>query len=252
MDRPRCPGQDMRRWKPADVFQVPCPHCGAELEIFKDEPFRTCRACRRKVRNPHLDTGCAEWCKYADKCFGVTSVPQSDSSLCDALIGKMKDVFGDDEFRIRHALAVLDYAERLMDAEGGDPLVIRAAAVLHDIGIQEAERKHGSSAGRFQELEGPPIARRTLEGLGVDEDSIEHVCRIVGSHHSAGDIDTIEFRIIWDADQLVNIPGTHKDADREKLERVVGRLFRTGAGKALAATDLLSKKDRAGNGNVTP
>ena len=46
--------------------------------------------------------------------------------------------------------------------------VVRAAAVLHDIGIREAERKHGSSAGKYQEVEGPPIARRILEKLSVD------------------------------------------------------------------------------------
>ena len=46
--------------------------------------------------------------------------------------------------------------------------MVRAAAILHDIGIHEAERKHGSSSGRLQELEGPPIARAILEASNVD------------------------------------------------------------------------------------
>ena len=52
------------------------------------------------------------------------------------------------------------HPKRVVFPEGGDPRIVVAAAVLHDIGIQEAERKHGSSGPQGQELEGPPIARR--------------------------------------------------------------------------------------------
>ena len=75
------------------------------------------------------------------------------------LIVAMKNIFSDDKKRISHALSVLEYAEYLHGIEGGDPNVVVAAAVLHDIGIREAERKYGSSAGIYQEIEGPPIAR---------------------------------------------------------------------------------------------
>ena len=32
----------MRYWKPEDIFTVACPHCGAEIEFWKDEPVRQC------------------------------------------------------------------------------------------------------------------------------------------------------------------------------------------------------------------
>ena len=80
----------------------------------------------------------------------------------DKLIQKMKDVFGDDQKRINHALAVLKYAEQIHSAEGGDLIVITAAAILHDIGIHQAEQKYGSPAGKYQEIEGPPIAEKIL------------------------------------------------------------------------------------------
>ena len=70
----------------------------------------------------------------------------------------MRNVLGTDQRRISHALSVLENAETIVEAAGGDLLVVRAAALLHDIGIHSAELKHGSSAGRCQELEGPPIA----------------------------------------------------------------------------------------------
>ena len=65
-----CPGQDQRYWKFEDIFDVVCPHCGAEIEFRKDEPVRTCAGCKKTVRNPKLDPGCAEWCRYADECLG--------------------------------------------------------------------------------------------------------------------------------------------------------------------------------------
>jgi len=155
-------------------------------------------------------------------------------ALRERIIGEMKGVFGDDEPRIAHALKVLDYAEKMLAAEPGSPVVVRAAAILHDIGIHEAERKHGSAAGRFQEIEGPPIAREILERLGLPEEDIEHVCRIVGSHHSGQDIDTPEFRIIWDADWLVNLPDEFGEMEQAKLAERIAMIFRTPTGRDLA------------------
>ena len=121
-----------------------------------------------------------------------------------------------------------------MRTEGGQPRTVVAAALLHDIGIQEAQRKHGSSAPRWQELEGPPIARRILEAADVDPATIDHVCDIVGSHHSAGKTDTLEFRIVWDADWLVNLPEVFPHRSREYLRDIIEHTFKTHAGKAKA------------------
>jgi hypothetical protein len=66
-----------------------------------------------------------------------------------ALIQRMKDVFGAESKRINHALAVLKYAGQIHVAEGGDHIVVTAAAILHDIGIHQAERKCGSTAGKY-------------------------------------------------------------------------------------------------------
>ena len=95
-------------------------------------------------------------------------------------------------------------------------------------------------------MQGPPIARRIMVGLGLDEETIEHVCRIVGSHHSAGDIDTQEFRIVWDADRLVNMGdafgGDSEGAVREKIDRI----FRTSAGRELAHARMVEEQAKDG------
>lgn len=229
----RCPGQDQRFWKPEDIFEAACPQCGKAVEFFKDEPKLKCRNCGNAVVNPRVDLGCAEWCQYADQCLAVSDV--KDASLIrDELIDEMKKVFEGDQKRIDHALAVLNYAEQIQVVEGGDPLVVKAAAILHDIGILEAERKYGSSAGKYQETEGPPIAEQILRRYDLDQEAVGHVCKIIANHHSAKDIDTLEFRIVWDADWLVNLPVDYAGASKAELQRIIDKTFKTRKGRQMA------------------
>lgn len=154
--------------------------------------------------------------------------------MVDRLISEMTKVFGSDVRRINHAMAVLWHAQRIRAAEGGDALVVDAAAILHDIGIHEAERKHGSAAGKYQELEGPPIASKILEKLGIAGDRAEHICCIVGNHHSARDIDSAEFSCIWDADWIVNIPEECSGMAGDKLASFIDKIMRTRTGRETA------------------
>ena len=105
---------------------------------------------------------------------------------------------------------------------------------MHDIGIHEAEQKHGSSAGKYQEIEGPPIAEEILKRFDLDSDAIEHICKIIANHHTLNDFDTTEFRIILDADRLVNIPEDLPDASEEKLQKIIDNKFKTHEGYKIA------------------
>jgi hypothetical protein len=245
MGNTKCPGQDTRFWKPGDIYDIVCPNCGGGVEFFKDEVRRRCLKCGYVLKNPKIEMGCAQWCEHAEECLGISRVEIAGSEegalgqiLKIKLIAAMKQEFGTDIKRINHALKVLQTAEDILEKEKADPIVVVAAALLHDIGIQEAERKHGSSAGKYQELEGPPIARRILEALDVKPalgpERIDHVCRIVGAHHSASNIDTPEFRIIWDADWFVNIPDEKSGKSTDELRVFINKVFRTEPGKALA------------------
>lgn len=236
----RCPGQDPRFWKPEDVSDVKCAHCGQAVEFFKDEPKLKCRNCGQWVINPKIDLGCANWCRYAEQCVGP-SVLKNIDALKYKIIDDMKSVFGSDLRRINHALTVLGYAEQIQAVEGGDPFIVKAAAILHDIGIHQAEKKYASSAGNYQEIEGPPIADEILRKYEISDEQREHICKIIANHHSAKDIDTIEFRIIWDADWLVNFPGDFKDADEEKCKSAITRIFKTKTGHLLACKLFLNQ-----------
>lgn len=135
----------------------------------------------------------------------------------------MEDYFGADARRIAHALQVRAYAEELLGYIDADPTVTSTAAYLHDIGIPAAERKFGSCAGPYQEQEGPPVARALLAGLGAPASLIETVCAMIGKHHTPGGVDSPEFRILWDADALVNlsevVPGKSPEQVRAILDK---------------------------------
>ncbi|MEW6754783.1 MAG: HD domain-containing protein [Candidatus Latescibacterota bacterium] len=235
----QCPGQDTRYWKPGDIFEIPCEACGTPVEFFKTDVRRRCPRCGKRIQNPRVSLGCARWCSYARECLGfdpkaLELADSAETSLTDRLVQAVKAEFGQDQAGITHSLLVLDQAQDLLRREGGDPRVVLAASVLHDIGMPEAGRRHPAAAGEHHEEEGPAVARRIMGELGFEEESIEHVCAIVGSHHSGGRVDSVEFRIVWDADRLLETPRDLEDHDRERLERMVDRLFRTESGRQRA------------------
>jgi len=168
-------------------------------------------------------------------------MPSSVYIIADNLKDEMKKILGGNQKRIEHTLSVLNYAEQIQVAEGGDPLVVKAAAILHDIGILKAESEYGSSAGKYQELLGPPIAEEILKRCALESDTIEHVCRIIANHHTAKNIDTLEFRIVWDADWLVNIPIDFADASKEKLQEIIDKTFKTCKGRQIAVETFIKK-----------
>ena len=217
------------------------------MELFKADVFRRCSKCGKRIQNPKVSMGCAQWCAYARQCLGfdpqaVQMAGSAEISLIDRLVEAVKGELGDDAERVTLSLLVLDRAQDLLRWEEGDPRVVLAAALLHDIGARQAERKHGSSEGRYQEAEGSPIAVRILEEVGMDDATVEHVRRIVGSHHSAGDIDTPEFRIVWDADRLEEAPEGFAHCGAARLRGIIDRVFRTEAGRRQAYRQFVEER----------
>ena len=75
-----------------------------------------------------------------------------------------------DARRVQHFMKVYAFCRLLGRSEGlgeEEQNILEAAALLHDIGIHEAERKHGSSGGKWQELEGPAVAAPLLAQAGA-------------------------------------------------------------------------------------
>ena len=246
MSDAKCPGQNPQYWKPEDAFEVSCPNCKEIVEFFKDEPKRRCHNCKQEVVNPKVDFGCALWCPKAVDCIGqeryqqllaaAKSQPKQDKyrTKKDLLLFEMEKYFAADERRINHARKVLEFAEQLLEKEQADPLVVISAAILHDIGIHKAEEKYKSSAGNYQEIEGPPIAKAIMEKLQFKKEIIGEVCEIVAHHHSPGKVDTLNFKVLYDADWLVNLRDECAAGNKNKLAEIIDRVFLTRSGKEIA------------------
>ena len=158
-----------------------------------------------------------------------------DREIRSKLFNEMESYFGKDKRRIDHAHKVVEFAEEILkDSDNINELVIISAAVLHDIGIHACEKKYGSSAGHLQEKEGPPIAEGILIKLGFGKENIEEICQIIAHHHSPGKINTQNFRVLYDADWLVNLKDEVDTKDKVKLRQIIDKVFLTPAGKSLA------------------
>jgi hypothetical protein len=239
----KCPGQDSRYWKEGAIFEAQCPKCGKQVEFFKDDTTRRCKHCGHRFLNPGMDFGCASYCEYAEQCLGDLPpelLAQKDDLLKDRVAIEMKRYFGQDFKRVGHATRVARYAEQIGKEEHGNMAVILCAAYLHDIGIKEAERRYQSTAAKYQEELGPPIAREILERLGAKETLIDEVCDIVGHHHHPREGDTVNFKSVYDADLITNLEENQKEAPSspERLKEIVDKSFLTGAGRKLAAQRL--------------
>lgn len=140
-----------------------------------------------------------------------------------------------DPKRIQHFMKVYAFAQTIGESEGllspREMEILRAAAVLHDIGIHECERKYGSCEGELQQVEGVPVAREILGGLGADEELTERVCFLIAHHHTYAGIDSDDWQILVEADFLVNIFEDNMPAEAAK--RVCDKIFRTSSGKML-------------------
>jgi hypothetical protein len=126
---------------------------------------------------------------------------------------------GADMRRVNHAIKVWAYALAITEREGCDErtrTIVSYAAILHDIGIHEAERKHGSNAGPYQEMEGPAVARELLMAipdLELPGDMLERILFLIGHHHTYSAIDGTDFRILVEADFIVNADEDHMPSD---------------------------------------
>lgn len=234
----KCPGQDTRYWKPGAVFEACCPKCEGTVEFFKDDTTRKCSQCGHRVVNPKMDFGCAAYCPYAEQCLGELPpeiASKNEKLLRNRVAVEMKRYFGSDFKRIGHAANVARYVEQISKDEKADMATTLCAAYLHDIGIHEAERKYNSTDAEYQHKEGPPIAREILTRLGASPLLVEEVCDIVAHHHQPRTSESLNYKVVYDADLIVNFEEHLKGGIApKKLQESIYSSFLTDTGRRLA------------------
>ena len=152
---------------------------------------------------------------------------------------RMVEFDAGDAKRIQHFLKVHSFAHLICVGEGVPEhtrLLTEAAALVHDIGIHAAEAKYGRCDGKLQEQEGPAPAAALLRETGFDEADVQRICYLVAHHHTYDAVDGPDYRILLEADFLVN---AYEDALPVGAVRTAReRIFETATGTRLLNTML--------------
>jgi hypothetical protein len=223
----KCPGQDSRYWKPDAIFEEPCPHCGNTLEFFKDDVSRICRKCGNRIVNPHMDFGCAAYCRHAAKCLG--SLPPEAVSGNEELIKQrialeVKKALGKDFKKIGRSARAAAYGERLARAEKGDPAVITAASYFNYIDSEEVEKILGRA--------------------GVPTEMSNEIQDISKRARHPGGTDSVEVKAVFDAGLLSRIEAALNSSETKpsEIQALVSRIVTQTGGKI--AEELASEPDK--------
>jgi len=148
-----------------------------------------------------------------------------------SVINAMIRYYSGDIKRINHFIKVYGYAKSIGEMEkldGKTMEILEVTAVVHDIGIKVSEEKYHSSAGHYQQIEGPSIAADMLTGLGYDKEFIERVCYLIAHHHTYTNIEGTDYQILVEADFLVNLDEDNASAD--SIKNVKENIFKTETG----------------------
>lgn len=145
-------------------------------------------------------------------------------------IEKMTDFYSGNLHDIYHFLKVWAFAKNIGEQEGLDARTqetLELAAVVHDISCPLCREKYGNADGKNQEKESAPL----VEAFFAGDDGKADVARIswlVSHHHTYTGVDGMDYRILLEADFLVN--AGESGYMREATESAKKQFFRTAAG----------------------
>ncbi len=205
-----------------------CIFCGKNIENTSTKIIE-CNNCDNLFPNLKFKYSKELWENFINEY--LSSIPQI---FPYTVAFKIKEYFEYDYKRIFHALNVANYAYFIAKKENGDLNIVLCCGYLHDIGIKNSELKYNSSAPKYQEIEGPPVAKEILLKLNASEKLIEEVCNIIAHHHSPKEKETINFKCLYDADLIQNwIDGIkERNVKPQNIDKILN-LFYTETGKKL-------------------
>ncbi len=164
-----------------------------------------------------------------------------------------------------HTRVAHGYAMLLLEKEGGNRKIVEPAIILHDVGWsalkpEDITHAYGLTAtganarklNRIHEVQGARIAQEILANLGYDTATIHPIVNIIERHDSGKNPDTIEEKLVKDADKLWRFSkiGYHYELQRQAtthaerhafLSKKIDSWFFTRTAKALAEKALQAR-----------
>lgn len=158
--------------------------------------------------------------------------------IYEELIIKMTEFNAGDPKRIQHFIKVFEFAHVIGVKEGLSSCELRIldmAAIMHDIGIRPSEEKYGHCDGKLQEQEGPVYAKELLAGFSeVTEEETDRICYLIAHHHTYENVEGIDYRILLEADFLVN--AMEDDLSKDAIIHFRDKVFETRTGLSMINT----------------
>lgn len=149
----------------------------------------------------------------------------------DKIIQKMIDFYDGNTHDVAHFMKVYAYAETIGLAERLDAKTqqtLEYAAIVHDIACPICRKKYGNTNGKHQEEESEPLLREFFKEFSLDEDMQERIIYLVCHHHTYTDVVGMDYRILLEADFLVNADESHYS--KEAIEEFKKNVFQTRCG----------------------
>ena len=109
--------------------------------------------------------------------------------------------------------------------------ILELAAIAHDIACPICREKYGNTNGKYQELEGGPLARTFYQDYGLSNEELDRIVYLVSHHHTYTGVDGMDYQILLEADFLVNADESAMKEDAIRAFR--DKVFRTKTGLAL-------------------
>jgi hypothetical protein len=223
----KCPGQDRSCWTGERVREIPCPECGAAVEIFRDENAGRCLRCGHKFLAPGAMLGCAQWCSVAKECLGFApqrgeSLGSAESALAARLIQRVEKVFTNEPARIAYALRVFQFAKELVRAEGGDPRVVLCASLLL-----------ATDGGSNSQPEAVSV-EEVLREMGLDEATLTRVLQLVTNYRTGQNMASMELQIVCDSEKLARWAVEPLDGSPDEREAAIHASLHTETGRRKA------------------
>ena len=162
------------------------------------------------------------------------------TDIAGQTIYEMISYNGEDARRINHSLKVYALTKCIICAETDDLFLREAAtlaAIMHDIGIHVCEIKYGSCSGKYQEIEGPIVARQLFNKTDIKENVLDRVLYLIAHHHTYNDIDGLDYQALVEADFIVNLE--EEKSDRDAILAALKNIFKTDTGISILKSMLI-------------
>ena len=135
---------------------------------------------------------------------------------------------------IAHFLKVFTYAKMIGEMENlseRQQEILEIAAVIHDISCPFCREKYGNTNGSNQEKESPELVDDFLKDMKIDPEMKSRINYLVSHHHTYTNVDGMDYRILLEADFLVN--ADESEMSETAILTARERVFKTNTGKKL-------------------